>query len=100
VPRLLQLFDSVQSGAVVGLDPLTDVPPAIEGIARETQVLVRAGVIASEGSHLNVPEEFARCVLRISQACLMGVLFEFSTCITSPSCRSRNNLGRLELKIS
>jgi Zn finger protein HypA/HybF involved in hydrogenase expression len=40
-PRLLRLFDSARPGAVVGLDPLTDVPPAIEGIARETRVLVR-----------------------------------------------------------
>ena len=39
--RLLRLFASARSGAVVGLDPLTDVPPAIEGIARETRVLVR-----------------------------------------------------------
>lgn len=40
-PRLRRLFDSAPAGAVVGLDPLTDVPPAIEGIARETRVLVR-----------------------------------------------------------
>jgi hypothetical protein len=40
-PRLRRLFDSARAGAVVGLDPLTDVPPAIEGVARETRVLVR-----------------------------------------------------------
>ena len=40
-PKLLRLLESAPAGAVVGLDPLTDVPAAIEGIARETRVLVR-----------------------------------------------------------
>jgi hypothetical protein len=40
-PRLLRLLDSARSGEIVGLDPLTDVSPAIEGIARETRVLIR-----------------------------------------------------------
>jgi hypothetical protein len=40
-PHLLRLLDSAKPGNVVGRDTLTDVPPAIEGIARETRVLVR-----------------------------------------------------------
>lgn len=41
VSRLLRLFDGVPTKAVPGSDPSTDVPPAIEGIARETKILVR-----------------------------------------------------------
>jgi hypothetical protein len=39
--RLMRLFHSVESQLVPGRDPMTDVPPAIEGIARETRILVR-----------------------------------------------------------
>ncbi len=39
--RLSRLFDRAPVKAVPGPDPSTDVPPAIEGIARETRVLVR-----------------------------------------------------------
>ena len=40
-PRLRRLFDAAPASAVVGLDPLSDVPPAIEGVLRETRALVR-----------------------------------------------------------